>query len=198
MTAAACVAAIARDLPFYRASSGGVTLSGGEPLLWPDFAEAVLTSCRERAIHSLVQTAGDVSPAAFEVALRLADLIYFDIKVADGAAHERWTGRPWAHIGSNLARVAAERPEALVLRAPIVPGVNDDEASIGALVQLAVDHRPLGVQLVPYHGLGVGKYAELDRSYALDPRLAPPSPASLQDIAQKFRRAGLTCYEAPR
>jgi pyruvate formate lyase activating enzyme len=198
MTAAACLDAVGRDLPFYRASGGGVTVSGGEPLLWPDFTRALLAGCRERAIPCLVETAGDVTPAAWDVALQLAELIYFDVKAADDAVYEQLTGRRPERVWCNLARVAAERPEALVLRAPIVPGVNDDEASLAALVELAAAHRPIAVQLVPYHGLGVGKYAELDRPYPLARELGPSSPAALRAIADRFRRAGLTCYESPR
>jgi pyruvate formate lyase activating enzyme len=93
MSAAACLDAVGRDLPFYRASGGGVTVSGGEPLLWPDFVRALLVGCRERAIPCLVETAGDVAPAAWDVALQLAELIYFDVKAADDAAYQRLAGR---------------------------------------------------------------------------------------------------------
>ena len=193
LSAAECLAIVGRDLPFYRNSGGGLTFSGGEPLCWPEFVAAVLDGCRSRGIHTVVETCGDVPPAAFEVALTLADLIYFDIKTAQPAEHLRFTGRPMAQILDNLTRVAATRRDSLVLRYPVVPGVNDHAEALRALLAIAARLRPSSVQLIPYHGFGVPKYRELGRPYSLDEALTPPAAGSLTEVQAQFAAVGITC-----
>ena len=136
MSADECLALVARDLPFYRNSRGGLTLSGGEPLAWPAFVRAVLEGCRAR-VHTVVETAGDVAPEAMQVAIDRADAIFFDLKLADPAAHQRLTGRPLAPVLANLAAVSARRADSLVLRVPVIPTVNDAPETVAALAAIA-------------------------------------------------------------
>jgi pyruvate formate lyase activating enzyme len=191
MTADQVVARAARDLPFYRASGGGLTLSGGEPLLHPAFVAAVIAGCRDRGIPVIVETCGDVPPEALDVALDGADQVYLDLKVADPDAHARWTGRPNDRVLASLARAASRRAQALVVRVPLVPGVNDSPEALAALARLVAVHRPAALHLVPYHGLGVQKYVQTARRCAFPESAAPPSAADLARAAATFRAVGL-------
>jgi len=146
-----------RDLPFYRQSHGGVTLSGGEPTLYPAFAGRLAAALRGRGIHVLVETCGHFGWAA--VARHLlphVDAVYFHLKIADPAAHRAHTGRDNALIFANLARLAAAGLPVLP-RTPLVPGLTDGDDNLRAL---AAHVRAAGLArmaLLPYNPLWVPK-----------------------------------------
>jgi pyruvate formate lyase activating enzyme len=119
------------DRPWYEATGGGVTLSGGEPCAQPDFALAFLAGCHERGLHTALDTCGQASPEIFERVLDAVDLVLFDLKHADEASHRELTGAGLATIHTNL-REAARRALAgklkLWIRTPLVPGAAADAA----------------------------------------------------------------------
>ena len=128
------------DRPWYEATGGGVTLSGGEPCAQPDFAAAFLAACRERGLHTALDTCGQGSSADFARVLKHADMVLFDLKHADEVAHRLLTGAGLATIHANL-REAARRARAgklrLWIRTPLIPGVAAETAvlhSIGAFL----------------------------------------------------------------
>jgi len=190
MTVGEVLAEVERDLPFYLESGGGVTLSGGEPLLQPEFAAALLRAAKGRGIHTALDTCGH---APWEVLDRLrdaVDLFLYDLKLMDDERHRRFTGVPVAAILDNLRALSAAG-HAIVLRVPVIPGVNDDDANLDALADCASGLPHLaGVDLLPYHHIGMEKYARLDRSYAL-PDTRPPSLERMDAVADRLAGRGL-------
>jgi pyruvate formate lyase activating enzyme len=180
----------ARDEPFYRESGGGATLSGGEPLLQADFTAALLEALHDRGISTALDTCGHVPWEVLDRVRRHVDLFLYDVKLMDEERHRRFTGVSNRHILENL-RALSERAHQIVLRLPVIPGVNDDEANVHAVATLAAGLPHLaGVDLLPYHRIGVDKYARLDRKYRLLQTNAP-SRARMEGIAAALEAAGL-------
>lgn len=167
-----------RDAPFYRTSGGGVTLSGGEPLLQPEAAAAILFACRAQGVHTAVETAGNVPWETFLQLLPAADLFLFDIKGIDDALHRRNTGASNRLILEN-ARKLCKTGAQMRFRMPYVPGFNAQEAPA-----VAAFARECGVplELMAYHNIGAGKYDALERPYpAADAVL--PTQAQMRELA---------------
>ncbi len=164
---------VARDLPFFDASGGGVTFSGGEPLNQPEFLIACLQACRERGLHTAVDTCGLARGEVVRAVAGLADLILYDVKHLDPEAHRRHTGADNRLILENLRALSATDCEVWV-RVPLIAGVNDDDADLEALgaflSSLPNRHR---VFLLPYHPTAGGKIARLDRASVFVPFAAP-------------------------
>ncbi|MGD8389486.1 MAG: glycyl-radical enzyme activating protein [Desulfobacteraceae bacterium] len=187
------MAEIEKDEIFYHRSGGGITLSGGEPLLQPAFAEAVLAAARMRGISTAMETCGHFSWDNCKGVGRHLDLVYVDIKHADPARHEALTGVRNESILENIQRMAGLWTETdLVVRIPVVPGLNDDPKNLQetATVVQALD-RVSRVELLPYHRYGVATYERLGREYSLK-NLRPPSSELLQAVALVFSSRGLS------
>lgn len=189
MSVAEVLAEIERDVVFFDGSGGGVTISGGEPLAQPQFAEALLAACRARRIHTALDTCG-AAPA--DLLLRVsahADLVLFDVKLTDSKLHAAHTGAPNEAILDNLrALAAAGRP--IVVRYPLIPGLNDGEP---ALFELAALLRALGLRrldLLPYHRMGADKYRRLGLARTGED-IAEPDAAEVAGIAGLLRGEGL-------
>ncbi len=160
MSVAEVLAEIERVQVFYDESGGGMTLSGGEPLTQPLFAEALLAACRARRIHAALDTSG-LAPA--ETLLRVAaqaDLVLYDVKLVDDALHRRHTGASNRPILDNL-RALAETGRPVVVRYPLIPGVNDGDAPLSDLAGLLVSLGLRRLDLLPYHSNGIDKYRRL-------------------------------------
>ncbi len=184
------LAEIERDVAFYDESGGGATFTGGEPLLQRDFLLALLAGCRAHGIHTAVDTCGFASAETVERVRGAADLFLYDLKLLDDARHRQFTGVPNAPILENL-RTLSRREQHILLRVPVVPGVNDDEAEMRALAAFAAGLPHLdGVELLAYHALGVEKYARLGRPYRL-PGTRPPPAAHLAELAALWAEYGL-------
>jgi pyruvate formate lyase activating enzyme len=164
-----------RDLPFYSHSGGGVTLSGGEATLYPDYLESLLALLKRSQVHIALQTCGvfEYAPFARQV-LPHVDVIYYDIKIADANAHRRHTGRDNRRILDNFARLVREDRIPVHARVPLVPGITDGWENLAAIVEFL---RMAGAQdmvLLPYNPLGTVMAACLGR-----PR--PPIPATFMN-----------------
>lgn len=156
---------IEQDEPFYAESGGGVTLSGGEPLLQIDFAIELLKAVHSRGVHTAIETTGAVAANIFARALPYVDLFLFDIKHYDAEKHRRFTGLTNEGILQNLRQVISEKKELLV-RIPVIPGVNNSLEDAQGFCDLLL---PLGVrrvELLPFHQFGEKKYWLLNRKYA--------------------------------
>jgi pyruvate formate lyase activating enzyme len=189
MTVTEIVAEIERDAVFFDESGGGVTFTGGEPFVQPELLEGLLVRCRERRIHTTIETCG---AAARESMLRiggLADLILYDLKMLDQGRHRQYTGAPNRNILDNLeALVAAGRP--VTVRIPVVPGVNDRAADVRAACDYLAKLRLTRVELLPYHGAGTEKYRRLGREYRME-GTATPAHAAMLAIAAEMEAAGI-------
>ncbi len=182
------MAEIERDSVFFDESSGGVTLSGGEPISQPRFTAALLRACRERRVHTAVETCGYADPRVFQAAVADADLVLFDLKLLDPNRHWRYTGVSNERILENLESVArAGRPYAV--RIPVVPGFNDGEADAADFAEYLARIQAPAIDLLPYHDAGRAKCGRT----GVPDRLAgmPPADPELERFIQPFLAAGL-------
>lgn len=187
MTVDEVVAIIERDTDFYRDSGGGVTLSGGEVLLQPEFAREILKRSHEAGLHTCLDTSGLGDTEALRRLLPYLDLVYFDIKHVDPRAHRAETGRPNEVILSNFEEVAASGVP-LVVRVPVIPDFNDTVDAIADIAELVATHAPgTTVHLLPYHRYGQQKYAMLGLDYEL---------AAAESPSQEFMEAARAIVES--
>ena len=164
---------VERDAPFYRESGGGVTFSGGEPLIQHRFLVHLLGACAGSGFHTVVDTSGYASPDTLYRVAALTDLFLYDLKSVNEEIHRRFTGVSGALIRGNLERLASWGKK-VVIRMPIVPGINDSPENIEAAGRfIAALGNVAGVQLIPYHTIGVDKYARLGIPYTLAGVQAP-------------------------
>jgi pyruvate formate lyase activating enzyme len=185
------LAVVERDRPFYEQSGGGVTLSGGEPMLQARFAAALLAAARRLGFHTALDTCGHAPWESFERLRRDVDLFLYDLKLMDDARHRRYTGVGNRRILANLRRLS-EAGHRIVLRVPVVPGVTDDAGNLAAVRAFASGlPRLVRLDLLPYHAIGVHKYQRLDRPYRL-PGTGAPAPERMQEIASFFAAGGVS------
>jgi len=186
MTADEVLAEICRDTVFYDESGGGATFSGGEPLLQHDFLLTLLRGCRDRGIHTAVDTSGYAAPGVIDAVARCADLFLYDLKVLDEERHRHFTGVSNRLILDNLRRLVAGGAR-VVVRLPLIPGVNDHAENIrqtGAFVA------SLGgiaeIDVLPYHETGLAKYDRLGKAYPLR-GVARPTPDRVAEVVAMLR-----------
>jgi glycyl-radical enzyme activating protein len=148
---------VLRDQAFYKASGGGMTLSGGEPAMQADFVRALCEGAQGHGIHCAMETCGYTAPGCLEQLAGVMDLFLFDLKETDPRLHEEFTGVQLAPILINLRRLH-DMGAAVVLRLPLVPGLNDRPDHFEAVARLVNTLPKLkGVELVPYHPMGQSK-----------------------------------------
>ena len=169
MTVSAVLAEVLPDLPFYETSGGGITLSGGEPLAQPAFTQALLTAAVEHNLHTCVETCGFAPWHALQAILPLTRLFLFDYKETDLERHRAYTGVPQEQILDNLRRLDAAGAS-VVLRCPIIPGLNDRADHLQGIARIANElHQLQEINLIPYHAFGASKSASIDVSYDVPP-----------------------------
>ena len=163
---------IIKDRGFYETSGGGVTFSGGEPLMQQKFLMECLKMCREAGIHTAIETTGMAPEEKLLQAAPFLDLIYFDLKHMDDEMHRKLTGVSNRQILKNFRRLT-EVHRNVTARIPVIPGCNDEEENIRKTAAFAAECGAAGLELLPYHRLGEGKYAQLGREYHLTDRQVP-------------------------
>jgi pyruvate formate lyase activating enzyme len=181
---------VLRDQPFYERSGGGVTLSGGEPLLQPEFSRAILDKCKEEGLHTAIETAANVPWERLADILPVTDLVMMDVKLIDTERHRACTGVSNERILAN-ARILGEQDKPMIVRTPVIPGVNEDEASISAIAEFVAElPNLLYYELLPFHPMARGKYDSLDMSYQAQ-ELVSPSKEAMDTLAEVARRYGI-------
>ncbi len=164
---------VKRDKVFYKTSGGGVTISGGEPLFQPDFTAELLKMCKENGIHTAIETSGFADEKSLFSVIEHCDLVLFDIKETDEELHKRYTGVPLKPILKNL-QLINERGIPFIVRAPIIPSLNDRESHFSALKGIRASMSFCqGIQIMPYHKIGSYKYELLNREYGCDGVMEP-------------------------
>jgi pyruvate formate lyase activating enzyme len=166
MTIDEVVAKVEQDRVFYENSGGGMTVSGGEPLVQWEFVSSVLQRCREKGLHTALDTSGMAPWKNLERVLEHADLVLFDIKHMDSAIHKKGTGVGNETILEN-ARKVAERATTWI-RIPLIPGFNDSESNVTRAAHFAGEIGAEKISLLPYHNLGSSKYPKLGRTYPME------------------------------
>lgn len=175
-TADEVVQEILKDKEFYRTSGGGVTLSGGEPLLQADFAAEILKKCKENGIHTAIETAACVPWESFEKVLPYLDLVLCDIKGIDEKKHIENTGVSNKTILENAERLKTSGVDVL-FRTPVIPNYNDSE-----IKEIAEFCKPCEHELLAYHSTGCGKYTALGLEYRLG-EVEAPSKEAMEKLA---------------
>lgn len=183
---------IEKDFPYYYRSGGGVTLSGGESLLQPEFAISLLYACHQVGINTAIETTGFQKFEIIRDYLPHLDYILMDIKHMDSAKHKEFTTQPNELILEN-ARKIAQSGANLTIRTPVIPGFNDTEAEISAIAAFAASLPNVRhMHLLPYHRMGEDKYAGLGRDYALA-GVPPMSMDKMQPLLKAAQKSGLIC-----
>ena len=163
-TVAELLEEIQKDRDYFASSRGGVTFSGGECMLRPDFLAEILAACRSSGIHTAVDTAGNVPFSHFEQVLPYTDLFLYDIKAFSGELHRTGTGVENNQILENLTRLSKVFPGDILIRVPVIPGFNADPAEMGRIATFLASLGLSRTELLPYHRLGEHKYAALGQA----------------------------------
>ncbi|MDR3294579.1 MAG: glycyl-radical enzyme activating protein [Clostridiales Family XIII bacterium] len=154
-----------QDAVFY-AKGGGLTVSGGEPIMQGDFLTELLQNARRRRLNAAMETCGFGDYAILRQAASLLDMVLYDIKSLDPGKHKLWTGQDNALILDNFSRLCADYPGLPKwVRTPVLPGFNDGE--LGAIRDFALSRPNVRWEALPYHSFGAGKYAALGREYGV-------------------------------
>jgi pyruvate formate lyase activating enzyme len=196
-TAADVVETVLADIDFYRRSGGGITLSGGDPLVQWQFSLAVLKECRSRDIHTCLETEHHVNPAVLDRIYPYTDLVITDIKHMDPEKHREYTGVDNKLILNNIIATAKENIP-LIIRIPIIFGLNDNDENIKVTADFIgneLGNSVIQIQLLPYRRLGVEKYCSLGIPYGLEGYQPPERKVWENKIITLA--AGLKAYGLP-
>jgi pyruvate formate lyase activating enzyme len=190
MTVAEVMHEVKQDAAFYDQSGGGVTFSGGEPLAQPAFLRELLQAGQERGLHTTLDTCGYAAWHVLDSVREHLDLFLYDLKLMDDARHRAFTGVSNQRILENL-RELSQRGHRLVLRVPVIPGINDDDENVRRLRAFVADLPSLDrVDLLAYHRIGRDKYGRLGRICPM-PETDLPTGAWVDTIAQRLRQIDL-------
>jgi pyruvate formate lyase activating enzyme len=190
MSVSEVLAEVIKDEIFFDESGGGITVSGGEPLMQASFVEALLVACRSRRVHTVLNTCGYAPSDVIRRVRENVHLLLYDLKLMDSDRHRQFT-----RVGNDLIlqnlKISAEHSSSVIVRIPFIPGVNDDGDNIGALSAFL---RPLGlrrIDLLPYHRIASDKYHRLHLPYKME-GLDPPTAGHMQAIATRLNRDGFS------
>ena len=192
MTAEEVLKEITKDEVFYFHSGGGVTISGGEPLMQSDFTYVLIRECRKMGINTAIETCACGDYSSMEKLLPHLDIIYADLKLMDDAEHIKQTGVSNKTILENIRRLSKEFSGKLRIRMPLVPSINMDDEEIRAAAgfcESLLKHSPSSldfVEFLPYHRLGIDTYRKLGREFLLS-SIMPPDRESVERAKSVFR-----------
>ena len=193
VTVAEVMEEVLRDRPYYRRSGGGVTLSGGETLAQPDFAEALLSVCKAAGISTAIESTGFASKEVLSRLLPYIDCFLMDIKHINSEKHKEFTTQPNERILEN-AKFIAQNAHKLIIRVPVIPTFNDTEEEIGQIAEFASHLVGVNeIHLLPYHNMGKDKYTGLNRPYLMGD-LKSPSNEHMERLAKRAESYGLKVF----
>jgi pyruvate formate lyase activating enzyme len=181
---------VMRDEIFYRQSGGGITLSGGEPLLQVNFAKNLLLRAHQEVISTVVETSGGVSLKTLLAVMQYVDLFLYDFKIFDNDKHLQYTGVSNNSIKKNLKTLIKEGANILV-RMPLIPGINDSSDDMKKTLDYLKNIGVKRFTILPYHQYGTGKYVSIGASYSLM-ALSPPDKALIEKLKNQITGAGFS------
>ncbi len=181
------------DAPFYAESGGGITLSGGEAFFQPTFAAGILRGCREKGLHTAVETSGFCGWKTLAGVLENADLVLFDFKHMDEGKHIEGTGVSNRTILENAVKIRNDLGLSLTARMPVIPGYNDSGENVSAMADFIASRlkQPVEVHLLPYHAMGEGKREHIGRPRG-GFRSESPSAGRMDELKRIIESYGLS------
>ena len=181
---------IEKDEVFYRESGGGVTFSGGEPLMQPEALQELLELCRIKNYHTAIDTSGHAEPAAMQQVIELADLWLFDLKLMDDGKHLEYTGVSNELALKNLETLALAG-KSIIIRFPLIPGITDGKDNLEALAKLMKKLGLEEINILPYHAIAKDKYRRMGKEFKLQGVKEAPDDM-INEIVQFFVDKGFT------
>jgi pyruvate formate lyase activating enzyme len=193
MTVAEVWDAVRRDKMFYDESGGGVTVSGGEPLLQPAFVRELFELCRQERIDTCAETCGCVDPEALLEILPVTDHFLFDLKQMDPEAHRKDTGQSNSKILKN-AELLIKHEANVLFRQPLIPGINDSIENIEATARFltGLGKNATRLQIMPFHRMGQSKYKALNMLYTME-GLGAASDEQVEAARKAYVQRGIEC-----
>jgi pyruvate formate lyase activating enzyme len=188
MTVSEVMDEIAKDMVFFEESGGGVTISGGEPLSQPEFLLDILKACKEKGIHTTVDTSGYSDTQIIQMIKPYVDLFLYDLKHMDPEEHEKFTGVPNENILKNLKNL---KDSGVLIRIPVIPGVNDADSNIDQMGRLLSVEGFKELCLLPYHKVGMEKLERLLGSQRKPYLNEPPTIEDLVKIKSTLEDYGI-------
>ena len=184
---------VRRDKMFYDSSNGGVTVSGGEPMVHPKFIYELFSALHAEGINTCIETCGFAAREAFEMVIPVTDTFYFDLKIMDSKKHRHYTGKDNKQILEN-ARYVADSGKYVLFRQPLIPGINDFDENISQTAQFlkSLGRDGIEIQLMPYHRAGQTKYDALGLRYATAD-INVMTAQQLEAVKDKYISHGVKC-----
>lgn len=181
-----------KERVFINQSGGGVTFSGGEPLLQYNFLIEALKACKANGYHTAVDTAGYSSSENYLAIIPFTDLFLFDLKQLDDDRHLQLTGVSNKLILDNF-RILTEKSKELMIRIPVIPGVNDDTLHMEGMKNFITNSKTTAltkINLLPYHKIGSSKYKRFNRPFRME-GVEPPSKEEMRSLKELFSETGV-------
>jgi pyruvate formate lyase activating enzyme len=194
MTVDEIVNEILRDKVFYEKSGGGVTLSGGDPIIQHSFSKALLKRCKAEGLHTAIETAANFKWQTLASLLPVIDLVMMDIKHVDPEKHENATGVSNRNILKNAVQLS-KTSKPLIVRVPVIPGVNDTIGEIEAIAEFVQGFPNLQyLELLPFHRLGEGKYNALGHKYPAS-NFTAPTKERINELTAAAKKLGVKVHQ---
>lgn len=181
-----------KERVFFSESGGGVTFTGGEPLLQHQFLTEALSACTEKGFHTAVDTSGYAPAGHLKSVLPFTDLFLFDIKLLNDTKHIHYTGISNSLILSNF-RMLIDSGKNIIVRIPVIPGLNDSNEDLELLRNFLEEYREvnlLGISLLPFHKIGVAKYKKFNMIYKMK-GTEQPSDVRMKELKEFFKGTGI-------
>ena len=180
---------VMKDQAFYEHTGGGVTLSGGEVLLYPKFASRLLEKVHEAGIHTAIETCGYADWEQAEPVIRHTDLVLFDVKHPDDKIHQQYTGQSNQKILKNLHKIS-EAGKEIIVRTPFIPGVNDTVEVQRKIAEIAKEVHAKEMHMLPFHQIATGKWDGLGKEYPFRD-VEEPKRETLEAIRDQILEVGV-------
>lgn len=183
---------VIQDMIYYKRSGGGMTLSGGESLLQPEFAKSLFMAAHKHGINTAIESTGAVDFKVIDDVLPHIDYFLMDIKHMNSKKHEEFISKPNDRVLENAVKIA-EKAKNLVIRVPVIPTFNDTAEEIGDIAKFASSLKNVTkMHILPYHRLGIDKYTGLGREYTLND-IVPPDDGKMAELKRAAEKYGIEC-----
>lgn len=176
------------DRAYYVESGGGVTYSGGEPMLYTDFLLEVMPVLKKEGVHQIIDTAGCVEYGLFEKVMPFTDRFFYDLKCLDKAGYERHVGGDFDTVFDNLKRLVKDA--AVTVRIPVIPKVNDSPEQVARMAEVLRAAGATDIDLLPFHRLGSAKYKLIGQKYDYA-EVAGMTTEEIMKVKKLYKSCGL-------